>query len=88
MKILHRFWFSFASPIEFSPLNFGCGVTAYDYKDATALLETLVFAGKQVPGIKSVIEDVEVQLLDESRVRPNMGNVARRGVWFPLGYES
>jgi hypothetical protein len=86
MKNLHRFWFNFQNPPQFSPLGFGCGITAHSYEDATSILASTVFAGGTVPIIKSVIEDVDVQMLDPSHVVPNMGSVVTRGVWFPLGY--
>jgi hypothetical protein len=86
MKLLHRFWFTFSSPPEFSPLGLGCGITAYSYADAIEILEKLVFAGRLMPKIESGIEDVDIQLLDGDHVLPNMGLVTERGVWFPLGY--
>jgi hypothetical protein len=86
MKLLHRFWFTFSPPPEFSSLCLGCGITAYNYADAIEILEKLVFAGRLMPKIESGIEDVDIQLLDRDHVLPNMGLVTARGVWFPLGY--
>jgi hypothetical protein len=83
---LHRFWFSFSNPPVFSPLNFGCGITAYDYPDALVILESKVFAGTTVLAINSVVENIDIQTLDQKQVVPNMGLVTNRGVWFPLGY--
>ena len=34
--------------------------------------------------VRRVIEGVEVSSLDETRVRPRMGNPTVRGVWFPV----
>lgn len=86
MNILRRFWFKFVNPPEFSPLALGCGVTAYDYADASNILKTRVFGEKPVLMIESVIEDIDIQTLDSNDVIPNMGVVVNRGVWFPLGY--
>lgn len=86
MESLHRFWFTFKEAQQFSPLNIGCGVTAYSHADALAILESMVFIGKPVLEINSVVEDVDVQMLDQNHVIPNMGLVTNRGVWFPLGY--
>lgn len=83
---LHRFWFSFQNPPQFSPLGLGCGITARDYEDAKEILTSSVFGGRTVPIIESVVEDIDVRSLDQNRVVPNMGPVAVRGVWFPLGY--
>ena len=81
---LHRFWFSFEGLPPFSVLNVGCGVTAYTYDDALQILKGRVF--KQSLPACSVITDIDVSTLDENHVRPNMGVVTQRGVWFPLGY--
>ena len=84
MARLRRFWFSFEGLPSFSVLNVGCGVTAYTYDDALHLLKDRVFA-QSLPAC-SVIEDIDISTLDENHVRPNMGVVTQRGVWFPLGY--
>ncbi|MEE4209717.1 MAG: hypothetical protein V2I43_10660 [Parvularcula sp.] len=84
-----RYWFAFDFEIDDgSPfgLVMGCGVTAYDYKDAISILEEKVFHGP-VPKTKSVVENIDISTLDPGHVLPNMGLTIRRGVWFPLGYE-
>ena len=83
---LCRFWITFKEPPQFSPLNLGCGVTAYDYADALTILESKVFVEKPVLEIDLVIEDIDIEALDKSHVIPNIGLVTSRGVWFPLGY--
>lgn len=62
---LHRFWFTFQSPPQFSPLGLGCGITAQNYEDANKILASTGFAGAAVLIIESVVEDVDVQTLDE-----------------------
>jgi hypothetical protein len=84
--MLHRFWFTFENPPQFDPLGLGCGVTAYDYADASNILKTKVFGEEPALEIKSVAVDIDVQTLDPNHVIPNMGVVVHRGVWFPLGY--
>jgi hypothetical protein len=83
---LRRFWFEFSN----SPANLldiqRVGVTAADERDAVALVSTWVFRGAEFPLIRSVVPDIDVSTLDPRHVRPNMGNPAVRGVWFPLGY--
>lgn len=79
---LHRFWFTFKNPPPFSVLNLGCGVTAYNHDDALALINVPA-TGLE---IDRVIENVQVDSLDPGHVRPNIGDVSQRGVWFPLGF--
>ena len=87
MSTLRRFWFHFENQAPLPPgLRLGCGVTALDRDDAVRLLEALVFTSGEVPSFKKVSEDVDLASLDAGRIRPNMGNPAVRGVWFPLGY--
>jgi hypothetical protein len=83
---LQRFWFTFEEFPESTPLNLGCGVTAYEYEDALALLREHVFRISAMPKIAKCIEDVDVRGLDQSHVVPNMGLVTDRGIWFPQGY--
>ncbi len=83
--MLKRFWFNF-SPLPLSPVNLGCGVTAYDYNDALKLLKEKLFGGIQMPDIAAVIEDVDISTLDKNHVTPNMELPVARGIWFPKGY--
>jgi len=80
---LRRYWFEFEpSPIP-TPINLGCGVTAYNYDDAIALMNEVVFKQDPVPKILRALEDVDVSTLDQNHVIPNMRSVLVRGVWFP-----
>lgn len=87
MRKLRRFWFNFERIGEMTPLNLGCGVTAYDYDDAIALLRERVFTKTAMPKIARCIPDVDVATLDANHVLPNLGSVIERGIWFPQGYE-
>lgn len=65
----------------------GCGVTALGKDDALQLLRTSVFAGRDLPeniAISIVRSETD---LDQKHVLPNLGNMLRHGVWFPLGHE-
>lgn len=85
---LHRFWIRFENLEPYHSITLGCGVTAYNFEDAVLLLGRHVFAGRNIPAISSVIEDIDVRMLDKGHVLPNMGVVALRGIWFPKGYGS
>jgi len=87
---LHRYWLRFSfQDGDRRPIGtaFGCGVTAYSVDDALGLVQDRVFDGFPVPRVVELVEDVDIATLDSAHVRPNMGNVAVRGIWFPLGYE-
>lgn len=86
--MLHRYWFTFERSADASPLNMGCGVTAFDLKDAKSLLEEIVFPVFGPRNISSFIEDVDVSTLEEDHVRNNMGSSVLRGVWFPFTQRS
>lgn len=88
--ILTRYWFEFVISDQdlqrynnYGGLGLGCGVTAYTYEDALAVLAEQLFRGEPIPPVRKVIEDVDVSTLDAGHVLPNMGVPAWRGVWFP-----
>lgn len=84
-----RYWFEFSGSLQEFPsgLILGCGVTAYDYADAISILRQKVFKGKELPEIKSIVENIDIRTLDNGHIRPNMGDPTLRGVWFPMGYD-
>lgn len=86
---LQRFWIEFDRNSEL-PIGFnrGCGVTAANEADALSLLKSEVFSERKLPKILNVRRGVCLDDLDQNDVRNNMGNPARRGIWFPLGYGS
>jgi hypothetical protein len=86
MDILTRYWFKFEQLPKSSILNLGCGVTAYDYEDALLLLKERVFGGNEIPKIAQCQENIDVSALDPRHIRPNMGPIFPRGIWFPQGY--
>jgi hypothetical protein len=84
--LLHRYWIHFPDVPEarLYGLGRGCGVTAHDLEDARALLREQLFRGEEPPPFERVIEDVDVSTLEANHVRPNIGVVTWRGVWFPF----
>ena len=82
---LTRFWFIFERFAHPTPLNLGCGVTGRDYEDALQIVRDTVFT-RGAPRIIQCIEGIDVSTLDPKHVLPNIGDVTRRGVWFPQGY--
>jgi hypothetical protein len=88
---LHRYWLTFElSSTEVHPVgvHLGCGITARDLEDALQLARARVWQGGDLPALARVQEEVDISTLDSKRIRPNMGDVTRRGVWYPLGYTS
>ena len=85
--MLKRYWITFETIPNPTPLNLGCGVTAQSRDDALDLLNRRVFSGSQLPKISAWIENVDVSTLSK-KVQPNIGDVTVRGIWFPLGFES
>lgn len=87
---LHRYWFHFTEGAGIklpAGVRLGCGVTAYDYDDATRILEERIFRGQPVAEIADYVEDIDVSTLDPGHVLPNMRSPHERGVWFPQGYD-
>jgi hypothetical protein len=84
---LHRYWIRFQKADHPTWWNLGCGVTAYTRDDAIGLAQRLVSVESTMPEIADIVEDVNVQDLDQNHVVPNMGDVARRGIWYPRGLE-
>jgi hypothetical protein len=81
---LKRYWFTFEK-LEFpTPLNLGCGVTAFDVNDARTLIYEMAIESCHVPTELSYVENVDISTLDKKHVLPNMGSPILRGIWFPL----
>ena len=87
MNLLRRYWFKFEPVPEPTPLNLGCGITAFDYEDAVNILNKKIIPRQAALKIAEVSENVDVSLLDDKHVLPNIGSVNIRGVWFPKGYD-
>jgi hypothetical protein len=85
---MKRYWFNFeiedGKSSEYpAGVILGCGVTAFSYQDAINILREKVFTGGEMPKIRKVIEDVNINDLDQDHIIPNMRPPIYRGVWFP-----
>ena len=90
MPSLHRYWIRYRRSSGLSaPIGtaLGVGVTAYDVEDALRLVNAALFPHGNAPERESMVEDVDISTLDAKHVQPNLGNIFKRGVWFPIGYE-
>ena len=74
--LLHRYWFP-------TSLGRGIGVTAYSVEDAKLLLESALPHRIADIDLHTVTEDVDIRILDQNHVIPNMGLHNVRGVWYP-----
>jgi hypothetical protein len=84
--VLHKYWFEFELPPSMARTagcGPGCGVTAFSYEDALALVKERIFNDGEIPPVRNCIEDVDVSTLDAERVQPNMDIPFFRGVWYP-----
>ena len=83
-KILRKYWITFKNPPTYSPLQIGCGVTAFSSNDAEGILSKHL-SNYQLQ-VEEIVEDVDVRDLDQDHVIPNMSDCTVRGIWFPAGY--
>jgi hypothetical protein len=78
---LDTFWFSFPQDPH---LPFDIGVTAFSEADARALLQERGVAEWFSEAKEVVIKQgVRIEDLDQSNVRPNVGPLHLRGLWYP-----
>lgn len=89
---LIRYWIEFQIDQDdwselSSSLRAGCGVTGFNQADSLEIIRQRVAKGRSLPQVKRIVEDVDVSTLDPKHVLPNVGNVMKRGIWFPLGYD-
>ena len=84
---LKRYWFIVFPSDQFGPRNFG--VTASSKNEGKKfIIDSLRKSGQQqlienFDDNTEVIEDIDIRLLDQEHVIPNMGVVTFEGVWFP-----
>ena len=79
LRMLRPYWIKTNKPL--SP---GYGVTARTEQDARRSNSLRCPASAPSPRSKPVKDAAS---LDQGHVIPNMGNMLRRGIWYPLGYE-
>ena len=84
---LTRYWFVIYPQNRFGPGNFG--VTADSVAEARQLIIDTINAYLLQESIINldentvVIEHIDIRLLDQGHVIPNMGVVTFKGVWYP-----
>lgn len=90
---LHKYWFVGSGDDPYGPT--GLGVTAFTPDDAREILRQELPRHRQdnlsvwrlwkleAIDTAQVVEDVDVRMLDQGHVIPNMGLVIDRGVWWP-----
>ena len=66
------------------PEGLGYGITARSEDDAGTLLRLVLPNDCAIISIKPVKDAAS---LDQGHIIPNMGNMLRRGIWYPLGYQ-
>jgi hypothetical protein len=74
---LTRYW------IELDETSHGYGVTGRSEEDALNLLRSRVFIECEMPAVRRIQANVDLQTLDPDHVLPNAGAPTWRGVWFP-----
>jgi hypothetical protein len=80
---MRPYWVNFADLPSYHELGRGAGVTAIDEQDAATLIAEN-FGHLTITTLRPIID---INELDQGKVRPNMGSIFLRGVWFPLGHE-
>ena len=72
--------------VENPPLGMGlgAGITACSEDEAKRIFATAFGDAIQIAKVR-VIQTVDE--IEQNHVRPNMGNLLVRGIWFPLGHE-
>jgi len=71
-----RFWFPVAG-------HLGIGVTAESLAEATEMAAAVALEHGWTLDARVVEQNVDVRSLDPDHVRPRLGPVDVRGVWFP-----
>ena len=71
-KLLTRYWINVDGLMDY-------GVTAFSVEDALCILAD---EGVDRELIKEIIENIDVRLLDQRHIIPNMGPPSFRGIWY------
>jgi hypothetical protein len=80
---IRPYWVTFEGLEDLNPLKLGVGVTGHNCAD----VESIIVAAFGPLAIRTTVIVEDVATLDQGYVRPNMGSMFIRGIWFPLGYE-
>lgn len=85
--MLKRYWFILYPENQFGPRNIG--VTAYSRHEARLLIVDALarinwsHITNSLMENAEIIENIDIRLLDQNHVIPNIGVVTFKGVWFP-----
>lgn len=85
--MLHRYWFIITPPDRYGPGNIG--VTAYSILEAKSIIKEALSKNQWISfSIESIdqaeiIENIDIRLLDQGHILPNIGVVDFKGIWFP-----
>ena len=74
--LLRRYWFP-------ASVGFGVGVTAFSLEEARDLAQRGLLNLPSGATLGDPEPDVEIPILDQSHVVPNMGICTVRGIWYP-----
>jgi hypothetical protein len=86
--MLKRYWFIIYPDFKYGPRNIG--VSALSISEAKKIiLETMTklnwnHISATIIENAEIIENIDIRLLDQGHVIPNMGPVVFEGVWFPF----
>ena len=84
---MKHFWFILDSSDPYGVKN--VGVTANSIEEARGIaiveLQSLnwIDQSRVIEKTSEIIEDVDIRLLDENQLLPNIGMVEYKGVWWP-----
>jgi hypothetical protein len=81
---MHPYWLTIKNPPQFSTVSLGIGITAYSEDDAKKIFSGAFGDDLHVADVRLVHS---VDEIEQAHVRPNMGDLLVRGVWFPRGFE-
>jgi hypothetical protein len=84
---MHRYWIVICPEDKYGPKNIG--VSAFSshqarniVKEELARIKWSHISGEVIDN-SDIIEDVDIRLLDQNHIIPNIGVVIRLGVWYP-----
>jgi hypothetical protein len=82
---MRPYWLMFDNLPQFSGLGLGAGITAHSEQEACEIAAANFGNDIEVKSVSTINTADEIE---QNHVRPNMGNLLIRGVWFPKGFET
>jgi hypothetical protein len=77
---MRPYWLDLEKSATPSGTNLGVGITAYSEEDARTIFANK-FGSEQIVRVIRVIRTIDD--IEQNHVRPNMGNLLVRGIWWP-----